>query len=158
MPPRKRKRPSRYTDNSGVQIVDQLPTQDENTKDNPSVNIDYDKLAAAMLRQQAAQKQSVGRENPNAKTMNKNPTASLAPSPSVPSPSQQETDGNISCHHSITDQASKTTAVPLSSQLIGVFVDRLFAGESVANPNFVKSHPTPLSVNQGYYFWVTMYL
>jgi hypothetical protein len=104
-----------------------------------------DKLAAAMLRQQAA----VGRKNPNAKTMNKNPTASLAPSPSVPSPSQQETDGNTSCHHSITDQANPPTAVPLSSQSIGVFVDRLFAGESVANLNFVKSHPTPLSVNQG---------
>jgi hypothetical protein len=87
-------------DNSGAQIVDQLPTQDENTStttDNPSVNIDYDKLAAAMLHQQAVQKQSVGRENPNAKTMNKNPTASLVPSSSIPSLSQQETDGNTSC-------------------------------------------------------------
>ena len=130
MPPRKRKRPSRYTDDSGSQLVDQLPTQDDSTTDNPSLNIDYDKLAAAMLRQQAAQKRSIGGKNPSAKTVNKNSTASPAPSTSIPSTSHQETDGNISCHHSITDHAggSPPTAVPLNSQSIGAFVDCLFAG------------------------------
>ena len=64
MPPRKRKRPSRYTDDSGSQLVDQLPTRDDSTTDNPSLNIDYDQLAAAMLRQQAAQKRSIGGKKP----------------------------------------------------------------------------------------------
>ncbi|KAK3107514.1 hypothetical protein FSP39_016300 [Pinctada imbricata] len=155
MPPRKRKLPNRFVDDEQFLTPNARMTQPEppnaanetvtlaNTSDYTGTTqpvIDYDKLAAAMLPQQAVQRQPVVN----------NIQQSASDSVEIPTNDESSQSNMQSCEPaSVQPITSGSFDNANSCTTFGSFIDRLFSGESVANASSSFSHPIPISVNEG---------